>query len=78
MDCSWEDKKIVDNLAKNESIVILKQDKGRGVVVLNRSDYIQKSLEFVGDVQFENVCNGPHCGFSEKSTRQFAVNEKSI
>ena len=63
MDCSWEDKKIVDNLAKNEGIVILKQDK---VVVLNRSDYIQKSLEFLDDVQFEKVCNDPTADFQKK------------
>ena len=28
-------KKVIDNLSKNKNIVILKQDKGRGVVILD-------------------------------------------
>ena len=34
-------------LSKNKDIVILKQVKGRGVVILNRSKYIEKCLSIV-------------------------------
>ena len=30
------------NLSQNENIVVLRPDKGNGVVILNRSDYIEK------------------------------------
>ena len=30
----YQHKKVIDNLSKNKSIVILKQDKGRGIVIL--------------------------------------------
>ena len=66
MECSWEDQQIVDNLAKNEKIVILKQDKGRGVVVLNRTDYVQKSSDFLEGRQFEKVCSDPTADFQRK------------
>ena len=32
-------KKVIDNLSKNKNIVILKQDKGRGVVILDTTKY---------------------------------------
>ena len=38
------DQRIINNLYKNQAIVILRQDKGRGVVILNRSSYITKLL----------------------------------
>ena len=41
-----EDKRIIERLYKNDRIVILRQDKGRGVVILNKTDYIQKCEDF--------------------------------
>ena len=35
-------KKIIGNLSNNKSIIVLKQDKGRGVTILNRKSYIEK------------------------------------
>ena len=32
---------VIDNLSKNESIIIMRQDKGRGVTILDRKDYIE-------------------------------------
>ena len=35
---------VIQKLSKNKEIVILKQDKGRGVVILDRSKYLEKCL----------------------------------
>ena len=37
-------KTITDGLSNNQSICIMKQDKGRGVVVMDRSKYTEKYL----------------------------------
>ena len=38
-------RKVVKSLSENESICLLKQDKGRGIVVLDRKDYVEKCEE---------------------------------
>ena len=44
-----EDIKIIKDLRKNKSIVICKPDKGRGVVLLNKIDYIKKMTDIIND-----------------------------
>ena len=52
--------KILKNLHKNNNIVILKPDKGNGVVVLNRADYIEGILNIVNDTyKFKELDNDP-------------------
>ena len=41
--------RILKNLKKNNDILITKPDKGSGVVILNKVDYITKMLEIVND-----------------------------
>ena len=41
----------IRKLTKNKNIVILRQDKGRGVVLMNKSKYVEKCL---GQLQTEN------------------------
>ena len=41
--------KTLDQLRRNKEFVLLKPDKGNGVVVLNRSDYIKGILDIVSD-----------------------------
>jgi hypothetical protein len=40
---------ILRSLAKNKSIIITRPDKGRGVVIMNRSDYVQKMNTILDD-----------------------------
>lgn len=40
---------ILRNLSKDKSIIICRPDKGRGVVILNRSDYINKMNHILSD-----------------------------
>ena len=37
------------NLAKNKSIIVCKPDKGRGVVILNKADYLSKIYRILSD-----------------------------
>ena len=40
---------ILKTLGRNKDIVILKPDKGNGVVILNHKDYIESILKIVSD-----------------------------
>ena len=44
---------------KNQSICIMKQDKGRGVVVTDRSKYIEKCLSILQTEQFTKLRYDP-------------------
>ena len=39
----------LNNLSKNRNIIIIRPDKGNGVVILNRSDYIEKVEALLAD-----------------------------
>ena len=41
--------KVLKNLRKNSNVVILKLDKGNGVVVANKTDYIKGILDIIND-----------------------------
>ena len=41
--------RVLKEIRKNKNIVILKPDKGNGVVVLDRSDYDQGILKIIND-----------------------------
>ena len=47
-----EYKKVIDRLSKNNNIIIIKQDKGYRVVMLDRTKYIDKCLSMVATKQF--------------------------
>ena len=50
---------IINNLSKNNDVVILKQDKSRGIVILNRSKYIEKYLSLLDSNQFAELYHDP-------------------
>ena len=50
---------VIQNLSKNKEIVILKQDKGRGVVVLYHSKYMGKCLSVLSTPQFAEIDHDP-------------------
>ena len=52
--------KIFKNLKEDNSIIITKPDKGRGVVILNRNDYTQKMLDILQDTsKFKEILINP-------------------
>ena len=56
-------------LSSNKGIVILKQDKGRGVDILNRSKYIEKCLSIVNSSQFLQAHKDPTASIERKVQR---------
>ena len=52
-------KMIIDSLSKKQNISIMKQDKGRGVVVMNRSNYTEKCLNILQNEQFIKLRHDP-------------------
>ena len=55
----YKHRKIVLELSKNENILILKQDKGRGVVVMDKHKYIERCMSFLTTKQFKQVDRDP-------------------
>ena len=52
--------KVLHNLRKNKDIVILKPDKGNGVVILNRTDYSKSIMDIIGDShKFNELVSDP-------------------
>ena len=45
---------VIDNLSKNKNIIIIRQDKGRGVTILDRKNYIEKYLNILDAKQSAN------------------------
>ena len=46
---------VTQNLSKNNEIVILKQGKGRRVMILDRSKYMEKCLSNLSTPQFDEI-----------------------
>ena len=52
-------KNVIEKLSKNDAIIIVKQDKGRGVVILDHTKCIDKCLSMLGTKQFAKLDNDP-------------------
>ena len=59
----------IKRLSNNKDIVILKQDKGRGVIMLNHSKYIEKCLSIVNSNQFLQVDKDPTASIERKAQK---------
>ena len=46
---------IIKNISKNKNIRILKQDKGRGIVIMDANKYIDKCMEMLNTDNFQKV-----------------------
>ena len=58
-----EHKKVIEGLYKNPDLSILRQDKGRGVVILNRTDYVRKAEAFLNGPEFVKLEADPTKSF---------------
>ena len=52
-------KEVIDNLSRNKNITLLQQDKGRGVVILDRTTYVEKCLNILHTDQFRKLEKDP-------------------
>ena len=50
---------VIQNLSRNKETVILKQGKGRGVVILDRSKYMEKCLSILSTSKFAEIDHDP-------------------
>lgn len=48
----YKHQKVVNNLKRNNTIIVMKQDKGRGVVIIDRNKYTEKCLAIINSNQF--------------------------
>ena len=55
----YKQKKIISNLSNRKDTVILKVDKGRGVVIMDRSNYTEKCMSLLSSNQFKHIPNDP-------------------
>ena len=39
--------KIIDNISRNKDVILVKLDKGRGVVILDKKHYIKKCINIL-------------------------------
>ena len=62
-------RKIISDLSRRDDIILLKQDKGRGVVVMDRSKYTEKCLEILSTKQFAVAENDPTKTLESKTLR---------
>ncbi|XP_071959910.1 uncharacterized protein [Antedon mediterranea] len=72
--------KVLQDLRKNKDIIIIKPDKGNGVVILNRVDYVNGMLEILKDsTKFRLIHNDPTItreGHLQRFLRQLKSNGK--
>ena len=73
-----EDRRIIENLYKNPDLTILRQDKGRGVVILNRVDYITKAETFLAGPEFEKLDSDPTSSFQGRVQRTLLSMKKKF
>ena len=52
-------RKIVETLSNNKNIMLLRQDKGRGIVVINRIKYTEKCLNLLNTDSFVKLNYDP-------------------
>ena len=61
--------KIISNLSNRKNIVILKIDKSRGVVIMDRSNYTEKCMSLLSSNQFKHIAKDPTKSLETKVQR---------
>ena len=63
----YKHRQTIQNLRNREDIIVLKQDKGRGVVILNKNTYTEKCLDYLNSPQRK----GSNQSYRRKSSTTF-------
>ena len=70
---------VIDNLRRNKYLVILKQDKGNDVVLLDKTVYIDKCLSILNTQKFQQLDISPTAANEYKIQRALRkINSKSF
>ena len=75
IEVSYKYKKVIDNISENKGIVILRHDRGRGVVILDTSKYTEKCMALLNTEHFKKNCNRSYCSHGQKDTKSFEKNK---
>ena len=59
-------KKVINSLSKNKDSVILKQDRGRGVVILDKAKYTEKFIILLNTERFKKITTDPTAATERK------------
>ena len=62
----YQYKENVKNLSTNKNICLLKQDKGRGIVIMDQTKYVEKCLEILGSDNFIELQEDPTAQFETR------------
>ena len=65
----YKQRKIISNLSNSKDIVILKQDKGRGVVIMDQRNYTENCMSSLSSNQFVHIMNDPKKSLESKVQR---------
>ena len=60
---------VINNLRRNKQLVILKQDKGRGVVLLDKTKYVEKCFSIINTNKFKKLDKNPTVSYEAKIQR---------
>ena len=55
----YEYRETIKKLSKNENICLLKQDKGRGIVIMDRNKYVEKCMGMLQTDKFKELTEDP-------------------
>ena len=62
---------VITNLRRNKQLVILKQDKGRGVVLLDKTKCVEKFFSIINTNKFKKLDKNPAVSYEVKIQRTF-------
>ena len=60
---------VINNLCRNKQLVIFKQNKGRGVVLLDKSKYVKKCFSIINKNKFKKLHKNPTVSYEAKIQR---------
>jgi len=63
---SYKYKDVISELAKNKNICLLKQDKGKGIVIMDKIKYQEKCEAFLDNDKFDKIEGDPTASFETK------------
>ena len=55
----FKHRQVIKQLAENNIIVLLRQDKGKGVVIMDKGKYTEKGLNLLNSNQFNKLSHDP-------------------
>ena len=60
---------MIKRLAENKGIIVLRKDKGKGVVIMHRGKYTEKCLNMLNSNQFKKLDHDPTKAVKNKIKR---------